>query len=129
MFEGFCRTSQSRSHTNEKPFNSAKQITLCLVTAAFALAFSACDSKQENAREDAVEQKADSMENKADAVRDGAEKKADAIEEQKTMSNDSSTNSALENKADATRDAAEKNADAIENQAEAVRDQSPAPTP
>jgi hypothetical protein len=129
VFEGFCRTSQSRSHTNEKPFNSAKQITLCLVTAAFALAFSACDSKQENAREDAVEQKADSMENKADAVRDGAEMKADAIEEQKSTSHDHSTNATLENQGDATRGAAETSADTLENQADAVRDQSPVPTP
>ncbi len=109
--------------------STIKQFTLCLAAAASALALSACDSKQENAREDAVEQKADSMENKADAVRDSGEKKADAIEEQKSMSHDHSTNSALENKADATRDAAEQNADALENQADAVRDQTPAPTP
>ncbi len=113
----------------KKISSSIKQITLGAVAAAFALALSACDSKQENAREDAVEKKADSMENQADAVRDGGEKKADAIEEKKSMSNDHSTNAALENKADATRDASEQKADALENSADAVRDMSPAPTP
>jgi len=111
------------------PSSSFRQITLCSIAAASALALTACDSKQENARENAVEQKADKMENKADAVRDNAEKKADAIESQKSMSNDHSTNAALENKADATRAAAEKKADAMENKADAVRDQTPVPTP
>ncbi len=113
----------------KQPTTSIKQITLFLVTAATALTLGACDSKQENAREKATEQKADNMENKADAVRDSGEKKADAIESQKSMSNDHSTNATLENKADATRDASEKKADAIENSADAVRDMSPAPTP
>ncbi len=108
---------------------SAKRTIACLAVAATAFTLSACDSKQENAREDAVEKKADAMENKADAVRDNAEKKADAIESQKTMSQPHSTNSALENKADAVRDGAEKQADAMENKADAVRNQSPAPTP
>ncbi len=109
--------------------SSFRQFTLCLIAAASALALSACDSKTENAREDAAEQKADNMENKADAVRETGEKKADAIESQKTMSNDHSTNATMENKADATRNATEQKADAMENKADAVRDQSPAPTP
>ena len=69
------------------------------------------------------------MENKADNVRDAGEKKADAIESKKSMSNDHTTNEQLENKADATRNAAERKADAIEEKADAVRDQSPSPTP
>ncbi len=111
------------------PSSSFRQITLCSIAAASALALSACDSKQENAREDAAEQKADNMEKKADTVRDTGEKKADAMESQKSMANDHSTNASMENKADATRDAADQKADALENSADAVRDQSPAPTP
>lgn len=109
--------------------NSVRQITLCVAAAASALALSACDSKQENVPEKAAEQKADAMDNKADALRDNAEKKADAIESQKSMKNDHAANASLENKADGVRDSAEKKADAIENSADAVRDQSPAPTP
>ena len=69
------------------------------------------------------------MEDKADNVRDAGEKKADAIESKKSMSNDHATNERLENRADATRNAAEHKADAIEEKADAVRDQSPSPTP
>lgn len=107
------------------PSASIRQIALCSIAAASALALGACDSKRENA----AEQKADNMENKADAVRDSGEKKADAIESKKAVANDDSTDAALENKADATRKAADNKADAIENHADAVRDQSPAPTP
>ncbi|MBA3651158.1 MAG: hypothetical protein H0W66_06705 [Chthoniobacterales bacterium] len=102
---------------------------MCSIAAASAFALSSCDSIQENARQNAAEQKADNMENKADAVRDNGEKKADAMDSQKAMSNDHSTNATVENKADATRDAADQKADAVENSADAVRDQSPAPTP
>ena len=107
----------------KKTSSSIKQITLCLTTAAAAVALSGCDSKQENA----AEKKADRMEDKADHLRDAGEKKADAIESKK--SNDHATNEQLENKADATRNAAERKADAIEEKADAVRDQSPSPTP
>lgn len=44
-----------------------KSLSLCLI-AAFGL--SACDSRQENAREDALEKKADRLEDQADAVRE-----------------------------------------------------------
>ncbi len=104
-----------------------KHIILPILAVAGALTLGACDSKQENARQDAAEKKADAIENKADAVRKDAEKKADAIEDQKKMANDHSTNVQLENKADATRDAAEKKADAMENKADAVRDGKVAP--
>ena len=111
--------------TMKKTTSSIKQITLCLATAAAAIGLSGCDSK----RESAVEKKADQMEDKADNVRDAAEKKADAIESKKSMSNDHATNERLENKADATRDAAEHKADAIEEKADAIRNQSPSPSP
>ncbi len=106
---------------------SMKHIILPILAVAGALTLGACDSKQENARQDAVEKKADAVENKADAVRNNAEKKADAMEDQKKMANDHSTNAQLENKADATRNAAEKKADAMENQADAIRDGKAAP--
>jgi type IV pilus biogenesis protein CpaD/CtpE len=109
----------------KKTSNSTKQITLCLMTAAAAVALSGCDSKHENA----AEKKADRMEEKADNVRKAGEQKADAIESKKSSSNDHATNERLEKKADATRDAAEHKADAIEEKADAVRDQSPSPTP
>ena len=108
-----------------KTSSPIKQITLCLATAAAAIGLSGCDSKRENA----AEKKADQMEDKADNVRDAGEKKADAIESKKSMSNDHATNERLENKADATRNAADHKADAIEKQADAVRDQSPSPSP
>lgn len=109
--------------------NSLKRFTLCLAALAGVFTLASCDSKQENAREDAADKKADTIENKADAVRDNGEKKADAIEENKSMSNDHSTNQAMENKADGTRDAADATADKMENKADAVRDMSPTPTP
>ena len=69
------------------------------------------------------------MEEKADDVRKAGEQKADAIESKKSSSNDHATNERLENKADATRDAAEHKADAIEEKADAIRNQSPSPSP
>jgi hypothetical protein len=54
--------------------------TLFTFTAVAALTLAACDSKQENRREDALEQKADALENKADAVENATEKRADALE-------------------------------------------------
>lgn len=67
-----------------------KMKSLVILFGAALLGFGAvsCDSPQEDAREDALENKADAQENAADAVRDNAEQKADAIE----------------NAADATRD-------------------------
>lgn len=64
-------------------------LTTVLAASLYGFLFTSCDSKQEDAREDTLENKADAAENKADAVRDAAERQADAIED----------------KADATRDA------------------------
>ena len=57
---------------------------------AIALSFglTGCDSKQENAREDALEKKADTLEDQADKAptekkEDALENKADAVREQK----------------------------------------------
>lgn len=59
-----------------------KSIVTLMGASAFAFAFVSCDSKQENARKDALEQKADNMEENADQVRKNAEKKADMKEDQ-----------------------------------------------
>lgn len=55
---------------------------------AFSFALTGCDSKQENAREDALENKADALEDTADKAKtekteDALEDKADAVREQK----------------------------------------------
>ena len=61
---------------------------LFLALAAASFAFTACDSKKENAQEQvgenvekAGEVKADAMEDRADAVRDSADAKGEAIKE------------------------------------------------
>ncbi len=106
-----------------------KSIVTLISASAFAFALTSCDSKRENAREDALEQKADSMENTADHVRKNAEAKADMKEEQadairKTgKSNVENAADAVENEADRVRDAAEKSANRIEDKADAVREQ------
>ena len=63
-----------------------KLIPICAVAVSFSL--TGCDSKQENAREDALEQKADNLEDAADKAKtekteDALEDKADAVREQK----------------------------------------------
>lgn len=100
-----------------------KPITLSLIALVAAFTLGACDSKEENARQDALERKADNLEDNADAVRRDAERKADALESQKSSANAPSTNSSLENAADAKRRAAEGTADGLENKADAVREQ------
>lgn len=84
---------------------------------AFALA--ACDSKQEDKREAALEQKADTMEDKADVVRKQGEATADRIEKQDPGMDSHTT----DRTADAAREAAEKRADQMEDQADRVREQ------
>ncbi|HEY1120023.1 MAG TPA: hypothetical protein VGE67_00420, partial [Haloferula sp.] len=56
-------------------------IPTMLAAATYAFAFTACDSRQEEAREDALEHKADSLEKKADQVRKEGESAADATED------------------------------------------------
>jgi hypothetical protein len=78
----------------------------------------ACDSKEEQRRERALERKADALEDAAAATRDRGEKKADAIER-----SDPGLNSApTERAADATRTDAEIKADALEDAAKATRE-------
>lgn len=85
--------------------------TILLASAALtALTFTACDSKQEQARESAVEAKADQLENTADVVRKTGDAKAEALEERAGIDGDP------------TEKAAEAKADALEEKADAVRE-------
>lgn len=111
--------NQKGGHTR---IRSMKTIPLTIIALAGTFALSACDSKQENARENALERKADNKEDQADAVRNRAENQADALESQKTLSNPSSTNNQLENAADEKRRAAEAAAERLEREAEAARE-------
>jgi hypothetical protein len=83
-----------------------------------AVAFAACDSRQENARENNLERKADNLEDAADVVRTQAEKTADAVERNDAGLNSSTT----EKTADAVREAGERKADALEDQADIERE-------
>jgi len=69
---------------------------LFLALAAVSFSFASCDSKTENAQENAAdnveaagEQKADAMEEQADAVRDSADAKADVMEDAADVNNPS----------------------------------------
>ena len=84
------------------------------------IAFAACDSRQENQRENALEQKADRVEDQADAVRKDSERKADAIEDTKQAT--SGQKKAIDDTADAVRKSGERTADSLENTAEATRE-------
>jgi len=77
-----------------------KSIIQLIGASAVALFCTACESKQEEAREQNLEQKADQLENAADATRKQGEKMADSTEK-----------------------ATEGKADAIEKEADKVREQ------
>lgn len=89
-----------------------KIIPLFIVTTAIAL--TSCDSKQEDARKDALENRADSLEEQAKATRNAAERKADVTEENKRT---------VDQQADAIRKDGERKADALENAADKTREQ------
>jgi hypothetical protein len=101
-----------------------KSIVTFIGAASIAFAFTACDSKQEDAREDALEQKAENLEAGANQLRKDGEKVADAKEEHADAIRKGSEKAAdaTEADADATRDAVEKRADEIESDADKVRD-------
>ena len=112
--------SRTQNHTNMKT-NSI----LALVSAsAIALLFSSCKSKQEEVREDVIEQKADNLDASADQLRKDGEKLADMKEANADAVRKSGekTGDAVEDSADATRNAVEKRADQIEDKADAVRE-------
>jgi gas vesicle protein len=96
-----------------------------LIGAGFvALAFTSCDSPEEQAREERLEQKADQLENTADNVRKQGERVADQKEDQADAirKNSENTADAAEADAEAKRKAAEKAADELEDKADDVRD-------
>jgi hypothetical protein len=90
-----------------------------LIAALLASTLAACDSKQENKREEALEKNADQMEKKADVVRDSGEATADRIEKQDPGMDSKATDRAAE----AVRDSSESRADQLEDKADRVREQ------
>lgn len=98
--------------------NNYLKPAFAVVMLAFAL--SACDSREENRRENLLEKKADTKEEKADITRDRGEAAADRIEKRDPGMIDSpSTDSAAE----ATRESTERRADEMEEQADRIREQ------
>lgn len=97
--------------------------TLASISAA-ALVFTSCESKQEEAREERLEQKADNLEAGADQVRKSGEATADRKEDQADAIRNGNERAAdaTENSADATRKAAEGRADTLEDEADKVRE-------
>ena len=100
-------------------------IATLIGASALALFFSSCESKQEEAREDRLEQKADALEAGADHTRKAGENAADMKENQADAIRKGNERAAdaTEDSADATRKAAEKRADDLEKRADEVRDQ------
>ncbi len=89
-----------------------------LTAATLALALTACDSPQEERREQVLENKANLAEKKADIVRDAGEAKADRIERQDPGMDSNATDRA----AKAARDISESRADRLEDKADRVRE-------
>lgn len=79
-----------------------------------ALAFTACDSKQEQARKADLENRADSLEDQAKATKKAAEREADAVEEGKKQ---------LDRKAEAVRIEGKREAEALKDAAKQTREQ------
>lgn len=104
-----------------------KTTTIATLVGASALAFlfTSCESKQEEVREDKLEQKADNIDASATQLRKDGEKVADMKEEHADSIRKGSENAAdaTENSADATRKAVENRADQLEDKADAVREQ------
>ncbi len=101
-----------------------KSIITLAAASAIALTFTSCKSKEEQVREERLEQKADNLEAGADQLRKDGEKVADMKENQADAIRKSSENAAdaTEQNADATRKAVEKRADQIEEKADEVRE-------
>src|SRR6187431_2618614 len=89
-----------------------------IAVASFAVFLYGCDSPQEEQREHALEQKADSLENAADATREQGEAQADAIERTDPGLDSPPTDRAAE----AVRDGSEVKADTLEESADQVRE-------
>ncbi len=102
-----------------------KSIALLAGASAIALFLTACDSKQEQVREENLENKADAIDASATQLRKDGEKVADMKEENADAirKNSEKAADATETNADGTRKAVEKRADQIEDQADKVREQ------
>lgn len=96
--------------------------TLLLPLLALGFVFTACDSKQENQREAALERKADAMEDQGDAVKKDANAKADAVDKA-TDKAPNATEKAGDAQADAIKKDGEAKKDGLEKAAEATREQ------
>lgn len=118
----FYNHQQSEVRFLDKPLtlNLMKLIQpiISVLSLAALCTLTACDSRQEQAREKALESKADALEEKADATRKGTERVADAVEDQKKVND-----KVVDAQADNIRKSGENAADAAEKQADAVRDQ------
>ena len=89
-----------------------------IVIVSLALPIGACDSSNENARQQTLENKADRLEDQADATEAHGEAHADAIERRDPGVDDPATDRAAEQ----VRDSSGRRADSLENQADQVRD-------
>lgn len=113
-----------RTTDNQPTTMKTKSIVSLIGASSIALVFTACDSKEEQAREERLENKAENLEANADQLRKDGEKVADMKEEHADAIRKSSEKAAdaTENDADATRKAVEKRADEIEDEADKVRE-------
>lgn len=89
-----------------------KNIPSLLLITAFA--FTACDSKQEQARKADLENRADSLEDQAKATKKAAERAADATEDSKKQ---------IDRKAEAIRIEGKREAEALKEAAKQTREQ------
>ena len=90
-----------------------------IVIVSLAFSLGACDSTNENKRQQALENKADRLEDQADVTKEHGEAQADAIERHDPGVDGPTTDRAAEQ----ARDSSESQADRLEDQADQVRDQ------
>jgi hypothetical protein len=87
-----------------------KNIISLTCASVLPLAILSCDSPEEKARKDALEQKADHLEEEADRIREQGEQRADAMERR------------VDDTAGSVREGTEQRADELEERADDVRD-------
>ena len=91
-----------------------KSIPTIIIFTVAAFAFTACDSKEEQARKDVLENRADSLEDAAKAAKKNAERAADTTEDSKKK---------LDREAEAIRIEGERKANALKEAAKETREQ------
>ena len=89
-----------------------KPITTFTTLSVVLLGFAACDSKDESARKEAIEKKADALENKASTVRKDAKADAANLKKQADMDADAAK-AAAKARAEAEKKAAEETAELV----------------